>query len=115
MSQNQQMDFADRTYWLVCQVPAGRVATYGQIATYAGSPRAARAVGSLMRRSLHNDREIPWHRIINAKGAISSKGDTARAELQFRLLKAEGIDFDEKERCDLERFRWAPQEIFWHD
>ncbi len=108
-------NFADRTYWLVCQVPDGRVATYGQIATYAGSPRAARAVGNLMRRSLKNDRDIPWHRIINARGAISSKGDTARAELQRRLLESEGLVFDDSGRCDLDQHRWEPREIFWHD
>ncbi len=112
MNQPQQ-DFSDRVYWLVCQVPAGRVATYGQIATYAGSPRAARAVGNLMRLSLKNDRDVPWHRIINAKGGISSKGDAARAELQRRLLEAEGIEFDAAGICELEDYRWEPHEVFW--
>ena len=108
-------EFSDRVYWLVCQIPTGLVATYGQIATYAGSPRAARAVGNLMKRSLEIDREVPWHRVINAKGAISFKGDTARAELQRRLLEAEGISFDDSGRCDLETHRWEPREVFWHD
>ena len=108
-------DFSDRVYWLVCQVPRGKVATYGQIATCAGSPRAARAVGNLMRRSLKNGRDVPWHRIINARGAISSKGDTERAELQRRLLEAEGIEFDESGRCDLDDVRWQPRETFWHE
>ncbi|MFW5966885.1 MAG: MGMT family protein, partial [Persicimonas sp.] len=45
-------EFADRVYWLVAQVPPGRVVTYGQIALYAGSPGAARAVGNLMRESV---------------------------------------------------------------
>lgn len=109
--------FADRVYWLVCQVPEGAVATYGQIATYAASPRAARAVGNLMRLSLQRGRDVPWHRIINAKGAISSKGDTERAELQRRLLVAEGIEFDDSGRCDLERLQWEPSrhEVLWHE
>lgn len=114
MVHQKQSDFADRVYWLVCQIPGGCVATYGQIATLAGSPRAARAVGNLMRRSLHIDRPVPWHRVINARGAISSKGDTERAELQRRLLVEEGIEFDESGRCELERVRWQPREAFWH-
>ncbi len=107
--------FSDRVYWLVRQVPSGAVATYGQIALYAGSPNAARAVGNLMRQSLHRDIEIPWHRIINAKGAISARGQSARAELQRRLLEAEGIDFDDRGRCDLDALQWSPREAFWYD
>ncbi len=108
-------EFSDRVYWLVQQVPSGAVATYGQIATFAGSPRAARAVGNLMRQSLKRDVEVPWHRVINARGAISSKGDSPRAELQRRLLQAEGITFDDRGRCDLQALRWEPREHFWYD
>ena len=111
----RQQSFADRVYWLVCQIPGGAVATYGQIATYAGSPRAARAVGNLMRQSLKNGRDVPWHRVINSRGAISCRGDTQRAELQRRLLQGEGIEFDDRDRCDLEGVRWEPREIFWHE
>ena len=105
--------FGDRVYWLVCQVPPGAVATYGQIAALAGSPRAARAVGGLMRASLTSSREIPWHRIINARGAISARGDTARVELQRRLLNAEGIEFNAQGRCDLARYQWDPRHGDW--
>ena len=102
--------FADQVYWLVAQIPFGAVATYGQIATYAGSPRAARAVGNLMRESLHHDRDVPWHRVINASGGISSRGQTERAELQLKLLRIEGIRFGERGTCDLEKYRWKPSE-----
>ena len=105
--------FADRVYWLVQQVPAGRVATYGQIATYAGSPRAARAVGNLMRNSLGQGVDLPWQRIINAKGGVSYKGDVARAELQHRLLRREGVVFGQRGTCDLDEFRWSPDMAFW--
>ncbi len=105
--------FAERVYWLTRQIPAGTVATYGQIATYAGSPRAARAVGNLMKASLKNEEEVPWHRVINSQGRISSKGDVERAELQRRLLVAEGVAFGEDDRCDLETVEWEPEEIFW--
>jgi methylated-DNA-protein-cysteine methyltransferase-like protein len=105
--------FADRVYWLVQQVPRGRVATYGQIATYAGSPRAARAVGNLMRDSLRNGVELPWQRIINASGGISYKGDVARAELQRRLLIDEGVQLNHRNRCELDECRWQPSVAYW--
>lgn len=111
---DSRQDFSERVYRIVARVPRGRVATYGQIATLAGSPRAARAVGNLMRRSLQQGVEVPWHRIINAQGGISSKGDTERAQLQRRLLEAEGIEFDESGFCQLDEVRWHPTEEFWH-
>ena len=105
--------FKDRVYWLVQEVPPGRVATYGQIATYAGSPGAARAVGNLMRESYANGVECPWQRIINSTGGVSFKGDYERAALQLRLLRSEKIVFDQRQRCDLAAFRWAPTTAFW--
>jgi methylated-DNA-protein-cysteine methyltransferase-like protein len=108
-------EFSDRVYWLVQQIPAGRVVTYGQIALYAGSSGAARAVGTLMRNSLANGVELPWQRVINASGGISFKGDFARAELQRRLLEDEGVVFGNNTKCDLTSFRWAPDVLFWDD
>ena len=108
-------EFADRVYWLVQQIPEGCVATYGQIAMFAGSPRAARAVGNLMRRSLRDYVELPWQRVINASGGISFKGDLARAELQLELLQAEGVAFDHRRKCDLDEFRWNPDVLLWDD
>lgn len=107
--------FAERVYWVVDQVPLGTVATYGQIATYAGSPGAARAVGNLMRDSAANGFDVPWHRIINASGGISSKGDFARAELQRLLLEKERVAFDHRGKCVLARFVWSPQDTFWNE
>lgn len=108
-------EFSDRVYWLVRQIPEGRVATYGQIALLAGSARAARAVGNLMRRSLRDYVELPWQRVINASGGISFKGDLARAELQLELLQAEGVAFDKRKKCDLDEFRWNPDVLLWDD
>ncbi len=107
--------FGDRVYWLVQQIPRGRVATYGQIATYAGSPGAARAVGNLMRQSAANRVECPWQRVINASGGVSYKGDVHRAQLQQSLLVAEGVSFDHRGKCALEAFRWTPETTFWNE
>lgn len=105
--------FPERVYWLVTQIPEGKVASYGQIAYLAGAYRAARATGTALKQCVqagHGD--IPWHRVINAQGAISFKGDLARAELQRKLLKAEGVIF-KSWKCDLESFEWSPDTPFW--
>jgi methylated-DNA-protein-cysteine methyltransferase-like protein len=63
-----------RIYAVVAQVPRGRVATYGQIARMADMPRHARLVGYALHALLANNK-LPWHRIVNAQGQISQRGD----------------------------------------
>lgn len=91
---------------LVRRVPAGCVATYGDVASALGAPRAAREVGwALSALPAHTD--VPWQRIINAKGTISGRGEVGRATLQAALLEAEGIAFDADGRCNLDACRYA--------
>jgi methylated-DNA-protein-cysteine methyltransferase-like protein len=99
------MRLYERIYAVVRQVPPGHVATYGQIARLAGIPGHARQVGYAL-HSLPEGSDIPWHRIINAKGEISLKGQGPWEGHQQRLLEAEGVRFDEKGRVSLRRFRW---------
>ena len=99
--------FYDSVHQLVREIPAGRVMTYGQIATILGAPRAARAVGYAMRAAAPTD--IPWQRVINGKGEISGKDASGRPELQRELLDAEGVEFNAAGACDLKRFRWEPE------
>lgn len=100
----------ERIYEVVCQVPAGRVATYGQIAAVVGPPCQARAVGYAMAAlgRYPADRAVPWQRIINAQGGISTKGDQQR-----RLLEQEGVVFDARGRTDLGRFGWQGPDPAW--
>jgi methylated-DNA-protein-cysteine methyltransferase-like protein len=91
---------------VIRRIPAGWVATYGQVAALAGLPRRARLVGQVLSR-LGTPPDIPWHRVVNAKGEIShalsrNGGDI----LQRRLLEKEGVEFNSSDRFDLERFRW---------
>jgi methylated-DNA-protein-cysteine methyltransferase-like protein len=90
-----------RIYALVAQVPPGNVATYGDIAEIVGNCDA-RAVGYAL-NALPSDRaaEVPWQRIVNSQGGISTRGIEQRA-----MLEAEGIAFDERGRIPLSRFRW---------
>ncbi len=91
------------------RIPRGRVATYGQIAHLAGLGRQARLVGYAM-SALPRGSRIPWHRVINAQGAISARrGDPAGAFDQRLLLEAEGVKFDSRGRVSLERYRWSPR------
>ncbi len=89
---------------IVASIPIGSVLTYGDVATLAGTPRAARAVGNVLRTHAGAAR-LPWQRVINAQGRISFKGDVERATLQRALLEAEGVRFA-GEKLDLARVRW---------
>lgn len=101
--------FYDAVYRLVRRIPLGLVMTYGQIATILGSPRAARAVGYAMLASGVLD-DVPWHRVINGRGGISIGGDPNRPVVQRKLLEAEGVVFDDREACDLAKYRWEPSD-----
>lgn len=96
--------FHQRVYAVVRTVPEGYVTTYGNVAAAMGSPRVARHVGWAL--SALKEEDVPWHRVINAQGRISHRGDTGRGSLQRRLLEDEGIEFT-GERIDLKRFRWV--------
>lgn len=87
-------------------IPAGKVCTYGQIAALAGNNRGARQIVRLLNSSWQKEK-LPWHRIINSKGKISLRpGDGY--EYQKSLLQAEGVQFDEKERIDFNKYLWKP-------
>jgi len=76
----------DRIWQIVHQIPAGKIATYGQIAKLAGMPSHARLVGRVMSR-LPPDTQLPWHRVVNAQGKITNP---ARKRQQQRLAE-EGV------------------------
>jgi methylated-DNA-protein-cysteine methyltransferase related protein len=98
--------FGDVAAAAIRAVPAGRVATYGQIARLAGNPRAARIVVWLLNSSWKT-RDLPWHRIINAQGRIALKGEGLKQ--QRRLLRKEGVAVAPDGRVDLARFGWQPR------
>jgi methylated-DNA-protein-cysteine methyltransferase-like protein len=91
---------------VIRRIPKGWVATYGQVAAMAGLPGRARLVGHILQH-LDPATKIPWHRVVNAKGEVSytlsrNGGDA----FQQRLLEKEGVEFDNRNRFNLERFRW---------
>lgn len=98
--------FSRRVKELITRIPRGKVATYGQIAAYAGNPRAARQVVWILHSSSGKEK-LPWHRVINSKGRISLKPNYGY-EIQRELLRKEGIEFDENDSVDFDRYLWSP-------
>lgn len=100
-------NFQESVYLAVCDVPAGRVTTYGDVAAAIGSPRAARQVGyALAALTQPRVETVPWHRVINAQGRISLRGDALRGPLQRAKLLSEGVAFDTRDKIDLQVYRW---------
>lgn len=97
------MSVFERIYDVVCTIPKGRVATYGQVALLAGNPRWARVVGY----ALHNNPrpiEIPCHRVVNREGRVAAAFAFGGGEAQRALLEAEGVVFDADGRIDLKQY-----------
>ena len=94
-------------YRVVRRIPAGQVATYGQIAALSGMPGAARQVGWAL-SALDAGDDVPWHRVINAQGEISPRGARETVDLQRALLESEGVELSHRGRVDLGRYAWEP-------
>jgi methylated-DNA-protein-cysteine methyltransferase-like protein len=101
--------FFQKVYELVRQVPEGHVVTYGQIATALGNPRQARQVGWAMRAC---PEDVPWHRVVNSQGGVSTRPELGSFNPQRALLEDEGVHFGLDGRIDLEVYGWSvPHDI----
>ncbi|MBN1993066.1 MAG: MGMT family protein [Anaerolineae bacterium] len=101
----------ERIYAVVCQIPAGRVATYGQVAAIVGGC-TARMVGYAM-AALPFGTDVPWQRVINRQGKISLRSSGHGSAHQRELLEAEGIIFDRQGRVDFNQVGWAGPDWEW--
>jgi methylated-DNA-protein-cysteine methyltransferase related protein len=97
-----------KIYAVVRKIPVGTVLTYGQVAELAGLNGKARLVGyALFQVEIGSD--IPWQRVVNAKGEISySLARCGGDYVQKNLLEQEGIEFQQYDRIDLKKYRWQP-------
>ena len=101
----------ERIYRLVLRIPRGRVMTYGQIARLLEDRYSPRLVGWAMHATPNDGRDIPWHRVINSSGGISTgRLLLHEPELQRLLLEAEGVVFEQRGQCDLQTYQWSPRE-----
>ncbi|NJO93815.1 MAG: methyltransferase [Hydrococcus sp. RM1_1_31] len=101
------MSSYNEIYAVVRQIPYGRVATYGQVAELANLYGKARLVGYALFQVNASEAEIPWHRVVNAKGEISYSSLRRGGDyLQRSLLEAEGIEFSAEGKINLVRYQW---------
>lgn len=102
-SRSNDRSFRERVLEVVAAIPEGRVVSYGGVAILAGSPRAARGVGSVL--NAHGG-DVPWWRVVNGSGRVAPTRPRHAARLQRSLLEAEGVRFSEGQ-IDLDRFGWT--------
>lgn len=101
----------EKIYRLVLRIPRGRVMTYGQIARLLEERYSPRLVGWAMHATPLDQRNIPWHRVINSRGGVSTgRVILAEPERQRLMLEAEGVVFDSSGHCDLSLYQWSPRQ-----
>jgi methylated-DNA-protein-cysteine methyltransferase-like protein len=105
MADQPDQEYRERVFRIVRAIPRGRVMTYGQIAELLGEGYTPRTVGFVMHSS--NDK-TPWHRVINAQGGCSTRGVVLPHDKQQRMLENEGVNFNERGRCQLQEYLWIP-------
>ncbi len=104
------MNFYAQVKHITKQIPRGKVASYGQIAAMISTPRAARVVGWAL-HVLDTESDIPWHRVINSQGFISTTCTVHTADIQRQLLQKEGVVCIKSEglwQIDMKKFQWHP-------
>ena len=97
-------EFTKQVIRIISSIPSGKVLSYGRVATMAGAPRGARQVARIL-HSMSRKHDLPWHRVINVKGEISLPKYGGYDEQKARL-QHEGVEFDNKDRVDLDKYLW---------
>jgi methylated-DNA-protein-cysteine methyltransferase related protein len=97
----------EEVYRIVERIPRGRVATYGQISRMLDGRYSPRFVGWALHATPEERGDLPWHRVVNARGGISTRQILGYApDLQKQLLLEENVVFDERDCCDLGVYQW---------
>ncbi len=100
--------FFERVYQVVLQVPPGRVTSYGAIASFLGSPGAARMVGWAMNQSHTSPKYIPAHRVVNRLGLLTGKHHFQGKNLMQELLENEGVKIVNNQIINFSEIFWDP-------
>lgn len=105
------MDFYQRIAGVCKLIPAGKVATYGQIALLCERPQNSRQVGVGLNRKMSEP--VPAHRVVNHQGFLSGAPAFEQPEMQKLLLEGEGIEVTYvpakmRFRVDVARYQWRP-------
>jgi methylated-DNA-protein-cysteine methyltransferase-like protein len=97
-------NFFHKVYAIVCQIPKGKVSTYGAIGKYLGSAKSARMVGWALNKCPN---DVPAHRVVNQKGLLTGKMHFESITLMQQLLENEGIVIENNQIIDLEKHLWS--------
>ncbi|MBI4860641.1 MAG: MGMT family protein [Candidatus Riflebacteria bacterium] len=98
----------EKIYEIVRRIPRGKVATYGQVSSLLCRRYTPLFVGWALHALPGGRLDIPWHRVLNARGRISvGRLDPSAQQVQRALLESEGVRFDRTGRCDLSIFGWS--------
>lgn len=99
------MSFKSEVIRIVNQIPFGMVTSYGVVAAKAGLPRGARLVGGVLHYYM-DEHDIPWYRVVNRQGFISTKCLEHPKQLQKQLLESEGVVVSQDFMIDLRKYGW---------
>lgn len=100
--------FYDKVYAVVRLIPAGKVTSYGAIATYLGTAQSSRMVGWAMNNAHDQERYVPAHRVVNRNGLLTGKHHFGSGTIMQELLEAEGIQVIDDQIIDFEKRFWNP-------
>jgi methylated-DNA-protein-cysteine methyltransferase-like protein len=100
--------FFDRVYDVVREIPAGRVTSYGAIASYLGTKGSSRMVGYAMNAAGTAFPPVPAHRVVNRQGLLTGKHHFGSENLMEQLLKSEGIEVEDDRIIDFKDIFWDP-------
>jgi len=106
----QDKGFFQRVYDVTRMVPFGRVTTYGAIASYLGSPGAARMVGWAMNQCHSSPHYVPAHRVVNRLGLLTGKHHFDGSSLMQEMLENEGAIIEENRIMNMKEMFWDPME-----
>lgn len=101
---NSALNNREKIWQIVHQIPAGKVASYGQVAKLADLPGYARYVGYAMKK-LPTGTKLPWHRVVNSQGRLSFPKDSREYQTQKNRLESEGIVFING-RFSMKKYGW---------
>ena len=103
-------NFYEKVYDVVRQIPIGRVTSYGAIASFLSTAKAARMVGWAMRHSHNLENPVPAHRVVNRVGVLSGKHHFQGTHLMQQLLESEGVKIENDQVKNYEEVFWDPAE-----
>ncbi len=101
-------NFFEKVWEVACQIPVGRVTSYGAIGRYLGAARSARMVGWAMSNSRASKANVPAHRVVNASGLLTGKHHFSGSNVMQELLESEGVRVENNQVVDFEAIFWDP-------